>query len=233
MKTPVSCTMLALAALSFAGCGGTDEEPVADHRWSAEFRVDNTSDRDLEVGLAGPLFGEGRAETSVTVPAHTVVPVPMLVTLFWRPVLAESVWCVSVRTEPGGDVLRQICPPTDGDWVTEETGEYARRFTLRLDAADLEADSTACPVLNGRVVEGLSGEGLAEVSVRLESGAGVAAATDGNGDYTLYLMADLPQGYLYFSKNGYRQANAEVMGGLTAEGDARFSLLTTLQREAP
>lgn len=231
MKTPVSCTMLALAALSVAGCGGTDEEPVADHRWYAEFRVDNASDRDLEVGLAGPLFGEGHAETSVTVPAHTVVPVPMLETLFWRPVLAESVWCVTVRTEPGGDVLRQICPPTDGDWVTEETGEYARRFTLRLDAADLEADSTACPVLNGRVVDGLSGEGLAEVSVRLESGAGVAAATDGNGDYTLYLRADLPEGYLYLSKAGYRQASAELMSGLAVEGDSRFSLLTSLQRE--
>lgn len=233
MKMAVTCTMLAFAALSCAGCGGTDEVPVGDHVWHAEFRVDNASDRDLEVGLAGPLFGEGCTETSVTVPAHTDVPVPMLETIFWRPVLAECVWCVSVRGEPGGDMLRQICPPTDGDWVTEETGEYARRFTLRLAAADLEADSAACPVLNGRVVDGLSGEGLAEVSVRLESGAGVAVTTDENGDYTLYLMADLPQGYLYISKHGYLQASAEVMSGLTAEDDSRFSLLTILQREVP
>ncbi|MDO9170977.1 MAG: carboxypeptidase-like regulatory domain-containing protein [bacterium] len=232
MKMPATCMLLALAAVSFSGCGGPDEEPVADHLWHAEFRVDNSSDLDLRVGLAGPVFG-GHTEASAAVPAHTDVTLPMPEAIFWRPELAECVWCVSVRQEPGGGLLRQICPPTDGDWETEETGEYARRFTLRLDAADLEADSAACPVLNGRVVDGLSGEGLAEVSVRLESGAGAAAATDGNGDYTLYLRADLPEGYLYFTKTGYRQVSAEVMSGLTAEGDSRFSLLTTLQRAVP
>ncbi len=232
MRMPTTCMLLALAIASFSGCGEADEEPVGDHLWHAEFRVDNASDLDLRVGLAGPAFG-GLAETALTVPAHTVVTFPMPEAIFWRPELAECVWCVSVRQESGGGLLRQVCPPTDGDWVTEETGEHARRFTLRLDAADLEADPTACPVLSGRVVDGQSGEGLAEVSVRLESGAGAAVATDGNGDYTLYLRADLPEGYLYFSKAGYRQASAEVMSGLAVEGDSRFSLLTTLQRAEP
>jgi hypothetical protein len=229
MKVSVSVVLIALAVVTFLGCGRDDEDPVGDHVWDVEFWVNNTSDLDLEVGLAGPAF-RGHTETSAAIPANSEALVPMTETIFWRPVLEECVWCVSVRQENGGHILRQICPPTNGDWDTEETGDHALRFTLRLAPADLAVDAPACPALFGHVMDGLSGDGIAGANVRLEAGEGAAVLTDETGDYTIHLRADLPQGHLYISKDGYLGAIAEVMDDLIVGAESQFVLETTLQR---